>query len=109
MLFAFSAVQGQVTANFTASSVYPCAGETVNFTNLSTGANTYFWLENGVQFSTLPSPSRAYNSPGQFLVTLVAANGPVFDTSNTIVVVRNLRCDPSAFMRASLTCVLQLS
>lgn len=85
LLFAFATTQAQVSANFTASSVYPCAGETINFTNLSTGANNYIWLENGVPFSTSASPSRPYPSVGSFLVTLIATDGTNNDTTNTII------------------------
>lgn len=85
--FSFSLVQGQVTADFAASSVHICQGDTVDFTNLSTGAVINTWLENGQPFSATTSPSRPYPNPGTFLVTLVASDGVQFDTASTVILV----------------------
>lgn len=90
MLLPLSAVWSQCTVNasFVASSVYVCAGETVTFTNTSTGGPTTFtWAENGVPFATSTNATRTFSVVGQFLISLVAANGPCADTVNKVLVV----------------------
>ena len=90
IVLCFGRIQAQcpVNASFTSSTVYVCQGGTVNFTNTTTGgASFYNWLENAVSFSAVPSPSRTFSVPGQYLISLVASNGTCLDTANTIVVV----------------------
>lgn len=82
-----SSLRAQVTANFVASSVHVCQGDTVDFTNLSTGAINYTWAENFVPFAATTNASRVYNIPGTYLVSLVAQNGPNFDTASTLILV----------------------
>jgi Concanavalin A-like lectin/glucanases superfamily/Secretion system C-terminal sorting domain len=80
--------QCPVNAAFTSSSVYVCQGSTVNFTNLSTGGVVFQgWFENGVNFALTPNASRTFNTPGQYLISLVASNGSCQDTANTILIV----------------------
>lgn len=75
-------------ANFTATNVYVCAGETVNFTNTTTpGASIFSWTENAVAFATTTNASRTFNTPGNYLIGLVSSNGSCLDTASTIVVV----------------------
>ncbi len=63
-----------VTANFTASATSVLFGQSVNFTNLSSGAALYTWKVNGTVFSTVPNPSYTFNSVGNQPVTLIVEN-----------------------------------
>lgn len=63
------------TANFTASPLPPCpAPSTVNFQNLSTGANAYSWAFGDGGNSTASSPPHTYGSNGTYDVTLIATS-----------------------------------
>jgi len=55
---------------FIASSYNVCIGQSVQFTNQSTLANSYSWNFGDGTFSTLISPSHTYNSPGLYNVML---------------------------------------
>jgi PKD repeat protein len=48
---------------------------TVQFSNTSTGANTYLWKFGDGTTSTDVTPSHTYTTPGIFDVTLIASNG----------------------------------
>jgi photosystem II stability/assembly factor-like uncharacterized protein len=72
-----------VVANFTASATSICAGNTVSFTDQSTGGSlTYHWsFEGGTpSTSTLPNPVITYDNPGTFDVQLIVDNGNYDDT-----------------------------
>ena len=79
-------------ASFTADVQIGCAPLFVNFTNTSTGANSYNWnLGNGSNASTA-NPSAIYLNPGSYTVTLIATNtgnGQQSTTSQTITIVNN--------------------
>ncbi len=63
-------------ADFTGAPTTICAGSTVTFTNLSTGATSYNWSFTGgtPATSTATNPTVTYNTPGTYDVTLVATN-----------------------------------
>lgn len=82
-----SSLQAQVSANFVASSVHICQGDSVNFTNLSTGAISYVWAENAIPFSNQTSPSRTFNTPGTYLISMLATDGLNNDTTSTLILV----------------------
>jgi PKD repeat protein len=68
---------GAPIASFTASSTSVCVGQTVTFTNTSTGSgNTYSWTFQGGTpgTSTATNPTITYNTAGTYNVTLVATN-----------------------------------
>ncbi len=68
---------GAPLANFTGSPTSICVGQTVTFTNTSTGSgNTYSWTFQGGTpgTSTAANPTVTYNTPGTYTVTLVATN-----------------------------------
>ncbi len=68
---------GAPVANFTGSPTTICTGQTVNFTNSSTGTgNTYSWTFAGgtPATSTAANPTVTYNAAGTYTVTLVATN-----------------------------------
>lgn len=64
-----------VTASFSTSNLYPAPGETVNFTNNSTGANSYTWSVNGTVSGSSANFSNNFTSPGQYNVCLEAGSG----------------------------------
>jgi len=64
-----------VTASFSTSNLYPAPGETVNFTNNSTGANSYTWSVNGTASGSSANFSNNFTSPGQYNVCLEAGSG----------------------------------
>jgi PKD repeat protein len=68
---------GAPTANFTANRTTVCPGQTVTFTNLSTGTPTaYVWTFAGGTPSTsaVTNPTITYNTPGTYSVQLIATN-----------------------------------
>ncbi len=71
-------------ASFTSSAVAGCGSLTVNFTNNSTGAESYVWSFPGgtPSSSTLANPTVTYNSVGTYNVTLTATNQGGNATSN---------------------------
>jgi len=79
-------------ADFTASPTSLCAGQTVTFTNTSTGSPTsYAWTFTGgtPATSTAANPTVTYATAGTYTVSLVATNGSGNDTetkTNYIVV-----------------------
>jgi gliding motility-associated-like protein len=82
LFLSFSSVKAQ-TANFTFNPHEGCDVVTVNFTNTSTGASSYVWTSNSVQFSTLPSPTNIFSSPGSYAITLTI-NGGVSSHTDTV-------------------------
>lgn len=72
-------------AGFTATPTTICAGQTVNFTNTSTGnpTLTYSWTFTGgtPSTSTATNPTVTYNTPGTYSVSLTTTNG---QGSNTV-------------------------
>ncbi len=65
-----------IVAGFTKDIDYPTTGNTVNFTNTSTGALTYEWLVDGTVMSTNPNFSYTFITDGKYDVTLKAYAGP---------------------------------
>jgi hypothetical protein len=62
----------EITAQFSASNDTIYAGESIDITNQSTNATSYFWDFGDFNNSTLTSPSHAYNQPGIYHLTLEA-------------------------------------
>ncbi|MGH9457519.1 MAG: PKD domain-containing protein [Thermoanaerobaculia bacterium] len=78
-----------VTAEFDATTFQPRAGQTVHFTDRSTGSpSAWSWDFGDGAKSTLQSPSHSWTSPGTYLVTLVAARGGISSTRTRVVHVR---------------------
>lgn len=75
-------IEPNLNADFEADATEICVGSTVNFTNLSTSADTYLWtFEGGTpSTSTDENPSVVYNTPGVYDVTLQATFGSETDT-----------------------------
>ena len=75
-------VSGQVapTAIFEYSADGGCAPAFVEFTNLSTNADTYFWDFGGAGSSTVENPGLTFTTPGNYTVTLEATNSSTGET-----------------------------
>ncbi|MEZ4775620.1 MAG: PKD domain-containing protein [Bacteroidia bacterium] len=74
------------TANFTANDNQICPGETINFTDVSTGMSnfaTWKWNFGDGGTSTLQNPSHTYTTPGFYNVTLIVSD--LLGCSDTIV------------------------
>jgi PKD repeat protein len=68
-----------VTSDFSISNltpnIHPSAGESVDFTNNSTGANDFVWDFGDGNQSTDVNPSHSYSEAGTYEVKLTAGNG----------------------------------
>lgn len=76
-----------VVANFTADTVTPTEGDSVQFTDTSTGTPTDFlWSITGAtpDTSVLQNPSVVYNTAGQFTVALTASKVGSTDTETKV-------------------------
>lgn len=71
--------------NFPPEDSILCEGGSINFTNTSTGATSYRWYDNSVQFSTSLNASRMFIAPGLRTIQLVARNGVCHDTAMTTI------------------------
>lgn len=69
-----------IVASFSSSATTVNSGTLVNFTNNSTGANSYSWEVNGIVFSTLFNTAYNFNTPGTYIIKLIASNGDPFCT-----------------------------
>lgn len=84
----------QPTAAFSASNV--CLGDTVHFSNLSSGnggtITSYSWnFGDGSPVNSLQNPAHLYTTSGSFTVTLSAATSMCSDDSTLSIVVSLLR------------------
>ena len=79
-----------VNSDFTASQTNICKGETINFTNTSTGATSYEWQEDGIAFSTATDTSRTFNTAGTYTISLIADSASCSDSSGVIITVNPL-------------------
>lgn len=68
------------TADFTGGPFQICAGTPVQFTNLSTNANEWYWDFGNMTFSTEQHPEHEWNDTGYFDITLIALNNGCPDT-----------------------------
>ncbi len=75
-------IEGTLNADFEADTTVICTGSTVNFTNLSTLAESYSWtFEGGIpSSSTDENPSVTYSTPGVYDVTLEVTGSGDTDT-----------------------------
>lgn len=76
------------TANFTASQYFVFTNDTVIFTDTSIGNPTSWkWYSNGVLFSTVRNPMRAFSSSGLYEIRLEVSNAYGTDT-----ITRSIEC-----------------
>jgi gliding motility-associated-like protein len=81
---------GNVVASFSVQSVSGCAPFTVNFNNISSNAQSYYWNFGDNNFSSNPNPTHSYSSIGSHTVTLIARAttcAPQADTMTMNIVV----------------------
>ena len=71
---AYITIYTHPVANFQAVPVSGSVPLTVTFTNAATGADQFLWNFGDGVTSTVTAPTHVYTSPGNFTVTLVAAN-----------------------------------
>ncbi len=78
-----------MVAAFLRDTAYTSAGETVNFTNTSTGATNYSWLVNNVASASTANFSFTFNTAGKYKITLKAfnADSACFSAATTYVIV----------------------
>jgi len=67
------------THDFDPAASNSCAPISISFTNTSTGATSYVWSIDGIDFSTSDSPQRSFATGGSFNVCLNASNGASSD------------------------------
>lgn len=80
--------QCPVNASFNHSSSYICQGASLTFNNTTTGgAIGQNWFENVTSFSTLLSPTRTFNTPGTYIISLLSTNGACTDTAQSAITV----------------------
>src|SRR6185436_15598270 len=101
----FTNVNGQTTASFSADPTSGCAPLTVDFTNSSLQANSYFWDFGNGNTSVLANPTTAYLAPVFYTVTLVALN-TLTGQSDTLVATNYINIIPApntGFIASPLT------
>jgi gliding motility-associated-like protein len=81
LFLSFLTVKAQ-TANFTFTPQEGCDVITVQFTDASSGASSWLWKSNGVQFSTLSSPSNIFTT-GTYVISL-EINGGISTAYDTV-------------------------
>lgn len=67
-------ILGDPNANFTATPLSICVGESVSFTNTSTGAASYIWDFGDGSSSNSTHASHSYTSSGTYNIKLIATN-----------------------------------
>ncbi len=82
----------QTTALFAYTPVYPTAGATVYFQNMSTNADTYSWTfddpaSEDQNTSTEQHPSHVFAAAGTYIIHLTASNGSFTDEVSIPVIV----------------------
>jgi PKD repeat protein len=75
-----------VVSSATLSDNSPTVGQSVVFTNTSTGAATYFWDFGDGFNSTTTSPNHDYSSPDTYTVTLTATSAAGCTATSTYVI-----------------------
>jgi PKD repeat protein len=101
LLTAFSVAKAQSpVASFSMDVNTGCAPLTVNFTNTSSGANSFSWTFGNTNSSSQIDPSTVYLAPGNYTVTLTATNTVTGQSATTTQNV-NVVNDPVAAFTAS--------
>jgi lysyl endopeptidase len=93
------------SASFSASASSVCAGQSVTFTNSSTGAATYSWtIQGGTPSSSSDAnPTAVFNTPGNYTITLTATNGNGSNTATQSITVNPLPATPTVGSNSPVT------
>jgi gliding motility-associated-like protein len=89
-----------ITADFTPSTTVVNAGGTVTFVNNSTGATTYDWQIDGVNFASTQNAAFTFNTEGVFEVTLITSNSDV-NCQGVATVMIEVTCPVTATFQSS--------
>ena len=81
-----------ITASFTANNTMIYPGDTVTFTNTSTGAVSCEWLLGGISISTSVNLTYKFDSVGFFILHLVASNNVTCEDTSDLVIIRVDSC-----------------
>jgi uncharacterized delta-60 repeat protein len=111
--FSMRLIPDAAVAGFTSSADSVCAGNQINFTSTSLGANlTYQWTFEGGSpaTSSLQNPSVTYNSTGIYDVKLVVSNGLTIDslTQENMITVVTIPNTPGTISGPSQLCNLAI-
>ncbi|MDX2250246.1 MAG: PKD domain-containing protein [Bacteroidia bacterium] len=77
----------QIAANFFPSTPTTCVGDTVTFSNFSVNADQYLWDFGDGDTSTLEEPVHAWQTSGNFTITLIASGTGLSDTLQRTITV----------------------
>ena len=77
----------QGEASFTTTSTEIQAGETLDFTNTSTGNTSYEWFLDGVSYSTDTDLNITFTNSGYYTIYLVGATATCLNYSSTITII----------------------
>ena len=93
---------------FTASQSSGCAGDSIYFTNTSTGATSYKWYVGSNQVSTGNDYGQVFNTGGSFMISLVASDGNCSDSITQTIQVTDPMVDlgPDTMICKSATVLL---
>ena len=92
---------------FAPSSTTACDGATIQFTNSTTGSNTYSWDFGDGGSSLATSPSHTYTTPGVYTVTLTAAAAGGCSATQSLLNLITIRTTPVANFNAATTSICQ--
>ena len=81
--------QTTILATFTANPTSGLSPLTVNFTNQTTGANSYNWSFGNGAVSSSTNPNAIYTGSGSYTVTLIATAGSCSATATAVIVVED--------------------
>ena len=89
-------------ASFSPSATTVCAGETVAFSNSSTGGGSFNWSVDGSFFSSQSDPSFTFSTAGSYQISLVQSGQGCSDSASATITVVN---SPNLTVNASSTVV----
>jgi PKD repeat protein len=72
-------------ADFSYTPAQPKAGQTVQFTNLSTEARTYSWNFGDMSIGKDENPAHVYQKAGDYIIDLTASAGLKSDTKTVTI------------------------
>ncbi len=90
-----------VLADFAPSQLTGCTLDSIDFLNQSLSASTYHWEFGDGDTSNIPSPSHAFQSPGQYAVQLIVqGQGCIGQDADTFTVTISILASPQVQLPA---------